>query len=278
MKDIEALKIDVIDGATSAFLKDLDRALGRLNTRVQSYIVDLEGGARLATSGRNLERAVNAQAQIEEMLLESGYRQTTTQLVAAYDRVAQLTQAGLRAGGVDDAFSAVDIRALTALKDLDLSRWAAVGDDLVRQIQGSMLDAVVGGASIRELQIAIEKQLVDEGAAVMGRSKTLANTLTQSFDRAVTNRKAQTAGIDTFVYLGPEDGLTRPFCDALLSGEGNDDFNIPAVDGDPPIYSNDEIAGMDNGTGLAVFQFGGGYNCRHKFRPIAARVAQEVLA
>lgn len=281
MKDIEGLKIDVIDGATASFLKDLDRTLGRMNTRVQGFIGDLEAGERLATSARNLARATNAQAQLEEMLLEAGYREDTQKLIAAYDRVAALSRAGLSAGGIDEPFSELEARVLTSLKDVDLSRWQILGDELTNQIQASMLDAVVSGSTVRELQDAIEAQLrgIDgNDPAILGRSKTLANTLTHSFDRTVTNRKAQAAGIDTFIYLGPDDSITRPFCAAVLHGEGDAEFGIPAVDGDPPIYEADEISQMDNGTGLPVFQYGGGYNCRHKFRPIAAKVAQEVLS
>lgn len=277
LKDIEAAKVDVIESANERFLKELDLALRRLNTRAQRLAADLEGGVRLSSSGRNLARAANAQVELEEMLLESGYRTGVDRLLASYDRVAEMTGDSLRAAGVDDRFTATDARALTALKDLDLARWEAVGGDLVRSIHGSILDSVVGGATVKELERAIELHLVDE-PAFPGRAKTLANTLTHSFDRTVTNRKAKAAGISTFVYLGPEDDATRPFCEAVLSGDGGSEFNVPAVDGDPPIYTDDQIAGMDNGQGLAVFQFGGGYNCRHKFRPISAKVAQEVLS
>jgi hypothetical protein len=276
LRDIELAKLDVQDAAAKTFLQDLDLALRRLNTRVQRYLVDFEGAERLATTGRNLARAVNAQAEIEEMLLESGYRRSTDRLLESYDRVAAMTQDGLRAAGIDARFTATDARALEALKQLDLSRWEAVGGDLVRAIHGSMMDAVVGGATVRELERAIELQLVDE-PPVAGRAKTLANTLTQSFDRAVTNRKAKAAGISTFVYLGPDDEVTRPFCQAVLSGEGAAEFNVPAVDGDPPVYTDEQISAMDNGQGLPVFQMGGGYNCRHKFRPISVKVAEEAL-
>lgn len=281
MREIELAKIELIDGATSTFLKELDRALSRANARMQRFIGDLEAGKRINTSSRNLARAVNAQAQIEEILLETGYRTSTERLVASYDQVARLTQQGLRAAGINEPFSQTDVRALTALKNLDLARWEGVGEELARTIQRSLLDSVVGGATVRELQDAIERQLLGlegQDPAIRGRAKTLANTLSQSFDRAVTNRKAQTAGINTFVYLGPDDKLTRPFCEALLTGEGSSEFNIPAVDGDPPIYTAEQIEDMDNGTGLAVFQFGGGYNCRHKFRPIAVKVAEEALS
>lgn len=277
MKEIELTKIDLIEDSTSAFLRDLDLSLRRLHTRVGRLTADLDAGVRLSTSQRNLARAVNAQAEIEEMLLEAGYRRGTQRLVAAYDRVANLTRDGLIAGGVEGGFNQADVRALTALKDLDLQRWDAVGEDLVRGIQASILDAVVGGATVRELERAIDAQLVDE-PPIGGRAKTLANTLTQSFDRAVTNRKAKAAGIGTFVYLGPDDDATRPFCEAVLAGDGSAEFGVPQVDGDPPIYTDEQISGMDNGQGLAVFQFGGGYNCRHKFRPIAAKVAEEALA
>ena len=288
LKAVNAAKIDVMDGAGADFVKSLDKVLSRLNTRVQGLVGDLEGDKHILTSQRNLARAVNAQAQIEEMLLEAGYRDSVDGLMKSYDKVADIDMAGFRVAGINDPFSETDARAIVALKDLDLTRWERFGGDLSLSIQAQLLDAVVSGATFKELENAVEEALrgvKGDDPKVLRHARTIANTTTQGFDRTITHRKAATAKIDTFVYLGPDDGVTRPFCAAVLSGQESKEFRIPSVDGDPPIYTDEQISRMDNGQGLDVATYCGGYNCRHSFNPISVekdepeeQVAEEVLA
>jgi len=107
-------KIDVIDGATSTFLKEVERSLARLNVKVVVWTKDLSGGDRIQSNLRNISRAVTSRAQLEEMLLESGYRDATTKLMLAYDKVADLSMKGARLAGINDPFSQTDARAITA--------------------------------------------------------------------------------------------------------------------------------------------------------------------
>ena len=209
-------------------------------------------------------------------------RDSTRRLVRSYDRLAALSAGGFSAGGLDPAFTQTDVRVLSALKDMDLRRWERFGGDIVDTLHSSLMDSVVSGERYADTVAALEETLLgmgEEPSRFEARARTLANTLTQAFDRTVTNRRAAEADVDTFVYLGPEDSLTRPFCRAVLDGGGDAEFGVPEKDEDPPVYALDEIEGMDNGApGLPVMQFGGGYNCRHKFRPISKRVAEEVLS
>lgn len=93
--------------------------------------------------------------------------------------------------------------------------------------------------------------------------KTELNTAIMTFNRTVTVSKSQELGFDLFLYIGPDDKITRPFCHEVLSKS-------------PPIYTIDEIDGMDNGQGLPVFSAGGGYNCRHHWRPVSEERAKEL--
>lgn len=281
MKANNLAKIDIMDGASAEFIKSLSKTLVRLNIQMSEWTRQLEGGTRIETNQRNLSRAVNSRTQIEEMLLEAGYRDSTTKLMRAYDDLAEMSMRGFKHAGLGDPFSATDARAIVAIKNLDLLRWERQGQDLAIAIQEHLLDGVVGGSTFRDLSDSIAKTLVGDGdneAAFIGRAETIANTTMMGFDRTISNRQAEKAGINTFVYLGPDDGLTRPFCRAVLDGGGDKEFNIPSVDGDPPIYTVDDIDGMNNRQDLPVAQYGGGYNCRHSFSPISVEVAQEVLA
>jgi hypothetical protein len=83
-----------------------------------------------------------------------------------------------------------------------------------------------------------------------------------AFNRTVTAIQAEKSGIERFVYLGPDDRITRDFCSHVLN-ERN-----------PPVYTLDEILAMDNEQGLDVLQYGGGYNCRHEWQPITPELEE----
>jgi hypothetical protein len=42
------------------------------------------------------------------------------------------------------------------------------------------------------------------------------------------------------------------------------------------IYTEAQIAKMDNGTDLPVAVYCGGYNCRHHWRPVSDELAKEL--
>lgn len=95
------------------------------------------------------------------------------------------------------------------------------------------------------------------GATFPGNLQTEVQTLFSSFSRTVIAKKAKDVGLDRFEYIGPDDDLTRPFCQKLLEQR------------DPPVYTTEEIDAMDNGQMGDVMANCGGYNCRHQWRPVS---------
>lgn len=70
---------------------------------------------------------------------------------------------------------------------------------------------------------------------------------------AQAERAAKESGeVAAFLYLGPDDSKCRPFCAAHVGR----------------VYKAKDIARMNNGQGLEVRTFAGGYNCRHIWSPI----------
>lgn len=78
----------------------------------------------------------------------------------------------------------------------------------------------------------------------------VAHTSKIGLSRTKTILQADAAGIKEFKYSGP--GAQRDFCKDHL---GN-------------IYTLDEIKRMDNGQGLPVLNFCGGYRCVHRWVPV----------
>jgi len=85
-----------------------------------------------------------------------------------------------------------------------------------------------------------------------GRQLTEIKTKLSQYGRSITAIAAVEADIDHFLYTGPNDGITRPFCDALVNR----------------VVTSKQMRRLDNGQGLSVITSGGGYNCRHSWSPV----------
>jgi hypothetical protein len=109
------------------------------------------------------------------------------------------------------------------------------------------------------------QELVDKvSSRTLAHIETELNTAMIAFNRTVAKAQAERLGIEKFLYVGPDDKITRPFCNEVLN------------DRNPPVYTSDEIANMDNGQGLDVSQYGGGYNCRHEWLPVTDEIIDEL--
>jgi hypothetical protein len=145
--------------------------------------------------------------------------------------------------------------SLNAIVDDRLELAGRIVNKYVGDIRGVVLDTVIAGKTIN-----FEKVLEDAGDAPIHHLRTEMNTALMAYGRIVNMEKAEKAGFEKFIYIGPDDDITRPFC-----GEHLD-----------KIYTADEIAALDNGQGLPVEIYGGGYNCRHQWRPVSDELAAEL--
>lgn len=141
------------------------------------------------------------------------------------------------------------LRASTAavLDDIPIV-WEAAADEvrqaIDRGLAGLPLDEVISEVSER-LDVSISRSNVLVEAAI--RAAYQRATLI-----AAENAAQGTGEPMAYLYDGPEDQKTRPFCQTVI-GEA---FTLEA------------IKRLDNGQGLAVEVHRGGYNCRHRWSPI----------
>lgn len=138
-------------------------------------------------------------------------------------------------------------------------------DDLSRPIlQGiSRLGEVLETTVLDEVSRGIRKDLptAEVARAIQSRidvtenvSKTLARTANVGIANAKRIQDGKDAGLQFFQYGGSQ-SPEREFCKANVNR----------------IFSLEEIRAMDNGQGLPVEFFCGGYNCRHFWIPVASK-------
>ena len=136
-----------------------------------------------------------------------------------------------------------DLQALTSFtfEDSSVLLDSYIGDVRTPIIQGALGDS--------QLDIA---DVIDSASDKIAANLTTEwNTSVSGYSRLAGKIAAEEVGISRFIYLGPLDEVTRPFCEPLV---GN-------------VYSAEDIAGMDNGQVGPVSVYGGGYNCRHQWLP-----------
>lgn len=134
----------------------------------------------------------------------------------------------------------VQLEALKTLHRLDL---IDEGDAVARRLW----DAVARGLYARAPVTAILADLATIIDRTDAQIATLYDTSVSIYTRQV---ELMGAGDDPgmrFRYVGPDDDLTRPFCEARVNR----------------VFTRAEIDAMENGQLDNVFLTGGGYNCRH---------------
>lgn len=155
-------------------------------------------------------------------------------------------------------FSGATQRTIDALIEVDKRKFTGA----IQRYSGDISAAVMRQVVLGDIptRAALREEYGDKLGAQL---KTEITTSVSAFSRTITADQARELDLDLFIYRGPDDGLTREFCGDVLNGE-------PAgvEPRDVPIYTSDEIAQMDNGQGLDVQIYCGGYNCRHQWSPI----------
>lgn len=172
------------------------------------------------------------------------------------DRVQMLLE---RAKGKDVLFSSTTQKTIDALIEVDKRKFTGSVQRYAGDVSSAVMRQVVLG------DIPTIKALREEYGERLGTQlKTEINTSVSAFSRTMTADQARELDLDLWVYQGPEDSLVREFCQDVL--DGSPDGVEPR---DVPIYTSEEIARMDNGQGLDVSIYCGGYNCRHQWVPVS---------
>jgi hypothetical protein len=228
---------------------DVRKLLRTLSTTGGAVAEELQNVARIRTQVvgllriRGVEQAVSiaeeeaikaATAQLKEQRQDSGPVATTTAAEAA-STVEVLVE-----GQADEIAALFDVGADAVAAAID--RGVGTGmqlDDLVAEVEAAM-----------SLTWAQASAVVD--SAVMAAARQVTVTTTE----AVAEATGEEIG---YLYDGPDDKITRPFCAEHL---GN-------------VYTLAALDRLDNGQIGPVSQFAGGYNCRHRLSPIPLEQAKE---
>lgn len=256
-------ELDALEGDMERFLDQLFPRLNHAYSRALERVVrDLEGQVHAIDDDADgylmpdLDRV--AAARLELVRASGRFEQLWKEWNRSLVDLEDLTSRWFGAAGtpVSRSVNAIlsELRGLWPTANVPGSGTAARFHNLSvfhRQELANIVTRSVLGQSTRQ-------GLINELRKVTGRSEGQAEKLfhdaTMEHSRSVSHVMAKDRGYKHYQYFGPDDQITRPFCDRIIRG----------------VYSEDEIAKMDNGqTGTGtVFTAGGGYWCRHHWRPV----------
>jgi hypothetical protein len=232
-----------IDALVAQLEQFLERNLSRI----------LEGLRTDKVTAREAARALGGlEAAMEEAGLQTYFEKAKALFRNEYDAV---TDAFQDTTGKAATLSGFALKNLDTLVENRLAIAASFVTDYIGDVRAAVLDAVVGGRKVNPRELFAQAE-----GRTLANLKTELNTALMAYQQVVHMEKAEKAGIELFLYVGPDDEVTRPFC-------------VEHVD---RIFTRQEIEAMDNGQDLPVMIYRGGYNCRHHWRPVSNELAESL--
>lgn len=233
------------DRAAAAFARDLGRVWRAAERHIQRLLTD--GTPSTDTGLLRVVQAASLRQQMRVALRQAGYdalvESATDAPLTAIAKTWILARPALAR-----LVTAPQIEALRAVHQMDLLE---EGD----RVASALWDAAYRGLFIRRQIVDI----LDDLSAVIDRHDaqivTLYDTTVSIFTRQLELIDAGDDPGAQYLYTGPDDAKTRPFCEARVN----------------QVFTRREIEAMDNGQIDNVLLSGGGYNCRHLWMRVSAR-------
>jgi len=248
-----------ISRKVAGFEADLARAWVVVRERVVRLTNQLlvERG-RVTSTAVNLGVARRVAAELQTALQDAGYQGLVTRALETMGDLAKYQGMGQTAVARVERAVAWSAETLDAFHDIKLRELLSVSDAALRRVEQTLLRGIVGAQDRGELL----NELLAELEVTLPQARTIYDTALSEFSRIAVTSTATGESDEAFLYSGPIDGLTRPFCLDLVG----------------KVYPRHEIDAMDNGQLDNTLITGGGYNCRHTWLPVPPGDDLEALA
>lgn len=268
---VAALKVSYTEmdqlaqGINDNTLEALIRAQRHLARRLDRFIAgapnlgDMGMQARLAWYGAESHR-------LSAFVRQSGFHNIVKGYLGEFDEMARLGELALRSGGVPEIWANVPKSFIKAVQNRDFHRFDFLGKEVTLKLDSTFMDMVIGGMNRADMLAKFRSLITGEYDWGMRKglyewhAGTYVRTATHRHMQSFMNHQAQEAGLENYLYLGPYDTKTRPFCAPLVGS----------------VLSKKEIDELDNGQGGDVYSDGGGWNCRHQWMAVTEELAQTI--
>lgn len=236
----------------------VDRLAEKHQERLASALVTLENRVAdlMATAplrdGQlfDLEWAINARTELRQAISEE-YLTEVDSVIREYRQVAEDGVAMLSEYG---DFVELDQTVVNQLQKMTFEGMEDLGVEYLDILAKEVYESTLTGASFSQSVNAVKAVVGADMARYV--KQQIHDSLTQ-FDSAINAKVALDSGAEKFKYIGSDDGVTRSFCRKHVN-------KIYTIDEMNEIW-REEWAGK---SGSNPFINKGGYNCRHRWRPV----------
>ena len=265
-------RVALLEKAPEALEQQLLTVAWKLGNALDQILagVDRKDG-KFVASQRSIQAGLDSYEAVLQALRDAGYEDTAQSFVDKYTGVVEGVKKTFELSGAKAEFSAVSLDAFETARTIDLELFKQIGQDAARTTQRAISQAVAHEMDYSTFVSNLKDKITGKdakGAPLALRAGTFANTAIAEFDATVTDKLATDAGIEKFIYWGPKDSITRPWCGKCLAK------NVPRtkaeIDALPKSPSN--TSGASNFIGR------GGWNCRHVWTPAVTEISAKEIA
>ena len=205
----------------------------------------------------NLRRELRAYVEksIKDRTSESEFKKKVKSIASQYFSDSEYKDTIIDA--IVNEYSYTNRNALLKEERTTLSElFTTVNQDFAKTKNGITKDVVkVINQGLKAQEFSREIQTRVE--SVIGKYRNYANTITRTsiagFDTIIKHKDDKPTDKYTYIHVPTK----RPFCVAILNAAQNG-----------KTWTREEIENMNNGQGLNVFYYCGGYNCRGHFQRV----------
>ena len=237
----------VVDTESARFARLLGTALTQLERQLLGLIAAATAGkpGALARVGRLLV----LRREIRNALTTSGYAKLVRR--ASLDAVERMAAAVASRRIVQGAsgLGRVTTARLDGLARLMAADLLGIGEAAAGKLWRASALAIYSGQPPAQILATLAKEL-DKTKA---QAQSLFDTQVSIVGRQIVAEADRAEPDQAYLYVGPVDGLVRPFCEQQLG----------------LVSTKDAIDALDNGQLPNPFLTGGGYNCRHSWMAVS---------
>jgi hypothetical protein len=252
---------ELAQGAVERLKQDLELVVGRLRGYLEQILKDtahLDEEGRLVSDSWNAELAAKLEAEYSVILDGLGYDGALHTLLDTFEAVAEATGVQLQ-DRLGTSMSGAAQRSMAAFAEGAVDQLLLRRDEAGSRLRDILVVGATTNAPVDDLvyELALAAEVTTQQAVVE------AQTQLMGFHRDALETDAEASGIDLFVYAGPDDGITRPFCSPLVG----------------KIVTIQDLDEMDAGPSQPkpTSRFLGGYRCRHSLAPITLEEGQDMV-
>jgi len=239
---------------------------GRLATRIAGILGDLDvrGGTILPTEA-NIARLSEVMQAIEAGFVDDQYERAVRDYLRTFDKLTTNTATWANELG---RFSPELLTSLSRQYKTIAAEYLLNAQSFSLTMLNPIAQEVAGyiatGGRYRDLVDSVSTIVTGGGeadGALLGNARTAVNDLVSVYERTATSVAAEAVGADFFLYQGRPIDTTRPFC----RDRANKYYHRREIASWADEDWNGKMAGTTSAT---IFQYLGGYNCRHVLVPV----------